>query len=58
MNPKASPNRSDLDDSIFTLNYFVYVKTWLSFKKQKGCAYLPYSRQPKWRGGYITCQDK
>lgn len=43
MNPKASPYRSDLDDSMFVLNFFVYVQTQLSFKKQKGYAYLPYS---------------
>lgn len=58
MNPKASPYRSDLDDSIFILNYLVYVQTWLSFQKQKGYAYLPYSLQPNWIGSYITCQDK
>lgn len=36
MNPKVSPYRSDLDDSMFILNYFVYVQTWLSFKKTEG----------------------
>lgn len=43
MNPKASSYRSDLDDRIVTLNYFVYVQTQLSFKEHKGYAYLPYS---------------